>query len=121
MTTIAARRSELTTALVAGGVTCTDAPGDAQPPYAVLVQAGSDLEGIGRGQVAFDWRITLVAGDYLVASSALNLDALMATTTSILRLMDGWRITGLGAASIRDIAGALYLTADVTASAMIDL
>jgi len=121
MTTIATRRAELTAALIAGGVSCTDTPGDAQPPYAILVQAGSDLDGIGRGQVAFGWRVTLVAGDYLVATSATALDSLMSTSTTVLRLMDGWRLTSMSAASIRDLAGGLYLTADVTASAMIDL
>jgi hypothetical protein len=121
MTTIADRRTELAAALVAGGVSVTNAPGRVSPPVAVLIAAGSDLEGVGRGQVAYGFRVVLVAGAADADASALRLDELVGDAIAVLRNLDGWRLTTVGATSTRDIAGALYLTADVTASAMIDL
>ena len=121
MSTIATRRTELAAALVAGGVSTSNAPGRVSPPVAVLVAAGSDLEGIGRGQVPFGYRIVLVAGAADADASALRLDELVTDTIAVLRSLDGWRIDNLGSASVRDVAGALYLSADVTAYAMIDL
>jgi hypothetical protein len=121
VTSIADRRTELTAALVAGGVRTTSAPGEVQPPCAVLISAGSDMDGIGRGQVPFGFRIVLAAGAPTVEASADALDALTGTTLTVLRGLDGWRIQSIAAASIRDIAGALLLSSDVTAEAMIDL
>ncbi len=121
MSTIAQQRAVLAAALVAGGVPTTNAPGRVSPPVAVLVAAGSDLEGIGRGQVAYGFRVVLVSGAADADASAGRLDELVTDTITVLRNLNGWRITTVGAASVRDVAGSLYLSADVTALAMIDL
>jgi hypothetical protein len=107
--------------MLTGGVTISDAPGRVAPPVGYVYGGGIDPRGIGRGQVAATFRVTLVVGrsDAPAASAALGDLTLLAL--SVLQDLNGWQIGEVGPDAIRTIAGAEYLSADVTASSMIDL
>jgi hypothetical protein len=107
--------------MATGGVVISDAPGRIAPPVGYIYGDGIDPRGIGRGQVAASFRVTLVVGraDAPAASAALGALTILALTA--LRNINGWQVGEVRPDAIRSIAGADYLTADVTASAMIDV
>jgi len=121
MSTLATRRAELTAAMLTGGVAISDAPGRIAPPVGYIYGDGIDPRGIGRGQVAASFRVTLVVGhpDAPAASAALGVLTLLAL--SVLQDLNGWQVGEVRPDAVRTIAGALFLSADVTASAMIDI
>lgn len=121
MATIAARRAELVAALVAATVRASDDPGAVEPPVTYIYGDGSDLVGVGRGQVRYGFRLVLVAGlrEAPYASSTLGTLAELVITT--LRALAGWQLGPLSADVVRTIAGGEYLTADLSVSTMVDL
>jgi hypothetical protein len=119
--TRAEARAELLAALVAGGIRATVAAGG-DPPYVLVAGGPLDLARSTRGgQVPATFRARCIAGAWDDAASADALDELVPDVLAVLLAADGWRVTSTGDDVIRDYAGSMYLTADVSAERYIDI
>jgi hypothetical protein len=122
MSTFATRRADLTTAMAAGSVKVSPAPGSIAPPVVLIFGDGiPDLRGIGRGQVPARFRLILLAGKPDAAASAKALDALLLAVLSVLRALAGWTIVEVRGVRTRSDAGSLYLSSDVIVESMIEI
>ena len=120
MTTLAQARAELITALTTASVRATSTPGN-DPPYVLVQGAGIDMSHITRSEALADFRIMCVAGASDMAQSALTLDTLKLAVVQTLRALGSWRLGNVGRDGIRTYGGGEYLTAECSASRMIDL
>ena len=121
MTTYAQGRDELVAALVADGVRCSVEYGGIEPPCAVVFSEGAELASIGRGQVPWTYRVTLLAGGMDASGVAAELDTLRGTALGTVQALAGWRVDRLGRDAIRQVAGASILAADLFLTRMIDI
>jgi hypothetical protein len=120
MTTLAQARAEVITALTTAGVRATSTPGN-DPPYVLVQGAGIDMGHITRSEALSDWRLMCVAGASDSTQSAASLDTLKLAVIQTLRALAGWRLGNVGRDGIRTYGGGEYLTAECSASRMIDL
>ncbi len=120
MTTFAAARDELLTALTVAGVRAVADPGG-DPPYVLVQFDGGNPGHLLRGAVQADYRLTLVGGGWEQRGSAAELDAMRQTILETLRGLDGWQVGDIGRDGGRDWAGGTYLSADIGASRQVDL
>lgn len=121
MTTLAGARAELIAALEADGIRATDTPGGRDLPYVLVAGDGIELTHLVRGQGTATFRATCIAGAWDDSAAALALDELKLDVLGVLRALPGWRVNSVGRDGIRTYAGAELLTADCSASRMIDL
>ncbi len=92
------------------------------PPGKMVYGNGSDLRGVGRGQVAWNFRVVCYVGYH--TDSAANVDELAAltlATLSTIRALAGWTVDSISPDLVRQIAGGEHLTADIAVSRMIEL
>jgi hypothetical protein len=122
MTTFVDARAEVIAALIAAGVRASDTPG-ADTPYVYVAGDGSgDGSRVVTGQLVASFRLVMVGGAWDESAAARDLDTLKQTVLETLRSLAGWRLTsGVSRDGARDWAGALYLSADVTAERLIDI
>lgn len=120
MTTLAAARAELVAALSTAGLRGTTAAGG-DPPYVLVAGGGIEMTHVVRGQAPATFRARCVAGAWDDAAAAAILDEQKLSVLGVLLALTGWRMLPVGDDVIRDYAGSMYLTADVSASRMIDL
>jgi hypothetical protein len=115
MTTIAAARDELVTAV--GAVN----PG-VDPPACYVYSNGSDLTSLGKSALEWGFRVTCdvgLQGDDDNQSDALS--ALVLAKLTILQALAGWRILSVSADQIRTIAGGDHFTADIAVSTRVNI
>ena len=120
MTTLAQARAELIAAYTAASIRATSTPGG-EPPYVLVAGGGIDAEHIIRGQTEATFRSVLVAGGFEDTKSAAELDALKLGALGVLRALAGWRLGTIGGDGIRSFSGGDYLSAEASASRMIDV
>jgi hypothetical protein len=120
MTTLAQARAELITALTTASVRATSTPSN-DPPYVLVQGNGVDMAHITRSEALADFRIMCIAGASDSSKSAESLDALKLVVIQTVRALAGWRLGNVGRDGIRTYGGGEYLTADCSASRMIDL
>lgn len=121
MATLASRRAELVAALVAAGVRSGDDPGAIAAPCALVFGAGSDMTGIGRGQVAVEFRVTMLGGLSDAHAAGAELATLEGTVLTVARALAGWQVGPLSGDQIRTVAGGDYLSADLALTTTVDL
>jgi hypothetical protein len=121
MGTFAATDAELAAALTAAGVRVAAELGATEPPCAVLFSDGSELAGLGRGQVPWRWRVTLLAGRIDAAAVQSELATVRGTVLSALRSLAGWRLVSVSRDGIREVGGGQLLACDVITERMIEL
>ena len=120
MTTRAQARAELMTALRTAGVRAVDSPiGD--PPYVLVGGGGIAMTHVTIAKAPATIRARCVAGAWEAAGVQAILDELIQDTLAVLRAMTGWQMLPVGQDEIRRFTGGDYLTADVSASRMIDI
>ena len=122
MTTIATRRSALSAAIVAAGIRCSDTgPKATAPPVVHIFGGGLDPAGVARGQVRYTFRLVLQPDGGTPAVQSTNLAVMVASVVGVLRSLAGFQVGEVTADVIRTLAGSDFLSADVTATTMIDL
>ena len=120
MTTLAGARAELVAAYVAASIRATSTPGG-EPPYILVAGGGIDPQHIIRGQAEASFRSILVAGGFEDAKSANELDTLKLAALDVVRDLAGWRLDTIGGDGLRSFSGGDYLSAELSASRMIDI
>lgn len=121
MTTLAERRAALAAAIVAQGVPVPDSWGQQQPPYALIFGDSTDLKPLGSG-VRWAFRVTGVvakATDQLAMPAMDSLSWALVSAAWSLGAAE-FRVDGLGSVAMRDIAGALHYTVDLSVSTTVD-
>ncbi len=115
MTTLAAARTALVT-LVGGDDDYVS------PPGAFVYSSGSDLRGIGRGQVEWQFRVTGYVGIGQADSAAASV-ALAAHMLTILQALRAapYAVISIGPDVVRTIAGGDHLSADITVGIMVEI
>lgn len=115
MTTLAAARTALVTAV--GGDDDYVAP-----PGVFVYSSGSDVRGIGRGQVEWLFRCTAYVGIGQADSAAASV-ALAAHVVSLLATLraTGYAVVSVGPDVLRTIAGGDHLCADITVGIMVTI
>ncbi len=121
MTSIATRRGALVTALTGASIRCSDSPGDTAAPVVHIFGNGSDMRGVGRGQVRYSFRLVLQPEGGTTAVASSNLGVMVAAVVAVLRTLTGFEVGEVTPDTLRTIAGSDFLSADVTALTMIDL
>lgn len=121
MATQTSRRAELAAALAAASVTASDAAGRDTPPYVLMYGGGIDPRDTMRGQMRASVRIVAIAAKADAGAASVQLAGLVESVLAVLRALAGWRIDGVSSDLRRIIAGAEYLSADISASCMIDV
>lgn len=121
MTTLHEARDELIDALRTANLRATDTPGGMDPPYVAVLGDGIDLSHIIRGQTPARFRAACIAGKADASGSVADLDALKLDVLVVLRALPGWALGEVRGDGIRTYGGSDLLTADVTASRMIDI
>ena len=120
MTTLGSARAEVIAALQAADVRAVAAPGG-EVPYVYVAGDGGNVTRLLAGLVQTDWRLILVGGAWDEEAAATELDTLKQSVLETLRALDGWAVGELGRDGARDWAGGLYLTADISASRLVDV
>ena len=121
MTTLAGARAELVAAIDAAGMKATDVAGAKPVPYVLVAGAGIDPSRVMVGKVAATFRAICVAGAWDQAAAVGSLDELKLGVLSVLRGLAGWQLGEVGRDGIRSFSGSDLLTADVSATRLIDL
>ena len=121
MTTLAEARAELVAALEAADIAATDTPGARDVPYVLVSGDGIDAAHIVRGQAVATFRALCIAGAWDGHAVVDELDSLKLATLTVVRELEAWRFGSVGRDGIRTFGGSELLTADVSASRMIDI
>ena len=121
MTTLVQARAELVAAIDAAGIKATDVAGGKAVPYVLVAGAGIDLSRVISGRVEATFRAICVAGGWDEGTAIEALDAMKLGVLSVLAGLAGWRLGEVGRDGIRSFSGSDLLTADVSASRLIDL
>lgn len=118
---VSAARATLAAALVAASIRCSDSPGDTAAPVVHIFGNGSDLRGVGRGQVAYEFRLVLQpeAGTPAVASA--NLGTMVEAVCAVLRGLAGFQLIAVSQDVMRQLAGSDFLSADITTRVMVEI
>lgn len=119
MTTLAERRAALDAAIVAQGIPVPDSWGQQQPPFAIIFGEATDLVPRGRA-VQWNFRVTGVLAKATDQMAGPAMDALSWSLVLAAWTLSGFTVGGLGAASVRDLMGALHYTVDLTVSTTVD-
>lgn len=120
MTTLAGARAELLAAYATASIRAGSAS-LGETPYVLVAGGGIDAAHVMRGQALATFRSILVAGAWDDAASATTLDALKLATLDVLIGLAGWQVGSLGSDGLRSFAGGDYLSAEWSASRMIDI
>jgi len=118
---VSAARGVLSAALVAASLPCSDSPGDTAAPVVHIFGNGSDMRGVGRGQVRYGFRLVLQPEGGNPAVESANLGAMVEAVCAVIRSLSGWEVGEVGPDTIRTLAGADFLSADVTALVQVEL
>lgn len=121
MTTIAGARTALSAAIVAAGGVVADNPGGTAPPcYYIFGGGASDFRRAAAGKAEFTFRVVChpPSSNEMVASSELA--GMIQTLITALKSLAGWQLGEVSADVIRRVGGSDFLSADVTASTLID-
>lgn len=116
----AATLAAIVATLTAADVPTFDDPGMVDPPCAFVASRGSDLEGIGRGQVPWSFRVVCIGGAWDAQGAARELAAVRTAALAALRAAS-WGVTSVSADGTRQFAGGIYLSADIELSAMTEV
>jgi hypothetical protein len=119
MTTLQNRRAELDAAIVAQGIPVPDSWGQQQPPYALIFGDGSDLRP-SAGGVKWRFRVTGVVSKATDQMANAATDTLSWALVTAAWGLAGFTADGLGSVVMRDIAGALHYTVDLSVSTTVD-
>lgn len=120
-TTLATARSALSAAIVSAGGKVSTNPGDTAPPcYYIFGGGASDFRRVAAGKVPFTFRIVChpPSQNEMVASEQLA--SMVLALISAIRSLAGWQLGEVSADVIRRVGGSDFLSADVTASTLID-
>ena len=120
MASYATRISELATAASSAGLTVRDTWGG-EPPYVIVFNDGGEFGATPLGTYRQAFRITAVQSKALDSMSTSALAALMQTVLGVVLDLQGWRIDSLSADQLRDDAGSRVYSADVIASAIVEI
>jgi hypothetical protein len=119
VTTLAQRRAALAAAIVAQGIPVPDSWGQQQPPYALVFGDSTDFRP-SPGGVRWSFRVTGVVAKATDQMATSAMDAMSWALTVAAWGLAGFTVDGLGAAAVRDIAGALHYTVDLSVSTTVD-
>jgi hypothetical protein len=112
---VAAARAALVSAVGA-----TDGP--LSPPCLAVVSGGSELRGLGGGNVEWTFRVVCYAGAYTDNAGLEDaLGALVQSTLVTLRSLAGWSIVSVSPSLIRDADGGRVLAADIAVTTSVTL
>lgn len=114
MTSVATARTALDTAVDASDEIVAG-------PACIIFSNGSDLQGLGGSNVEWGFNILCYVGlrDNAVTSSELA--TYVQAKLVILRALAGWSVLSVGRDTIRQLAGADCLTADIAVSTTVEL
>lgn len=116
MTTYAAARDELATAL-AGRY--HEATGEGEPPLALILGNGGQPARLAA--YAAEFRVLVVVpGQWSDGATSRALGAELTAVMDIVRGLQAWQLVSWSPDVIRDIAGGQYLTADVVCRRSVD-
>lgn len=119
MTTLAQRRAELATAIAGKGIPVPESWGQQQPPYALIFGDSTDLRP-SAGGVRWGFRVTGVVAKATDAMAGPAMDTMSWGLVSAAWELAGFTVDGLGSVVMRDIAGALHYTVDLSVSTTVD-
>lgn len=94
MTTLAARRTELSAALTAAGVRYAES-WKGEPPYVVAFFDGSDLSPMVNGSCPVNFAVVLVVAKALDDVALAAVDAGVEDVYGVLLALDGWKIRSI--------------------------
>lgn len=122
MTTVADARATLRATLVAADIRVDDDPGSVAPPCVYIYNGGvSDMRRIGMGKVPWSFRVVCRPSTNTEKVASAGVGALVIAVLTVLRALPGWEVGEVTPDIMRTTAGSDYLSADVTATTMIDL
>lgn len=116
MTTYAAARDELATAL---GSRYKDATGEGDPPLAIVLGNGGTFTRLAAYTAEFRI-LVVVPGEWSDGKTSRSLGTELMAVIAIIRALYGWQLVSWSPDVIRDIAGGQYLTADVVCRRSVD-
>jgi hypothetical protein len=119
VTTLAARRQALATAIAAQGIPVPDSWGQQQPPYALVFGDSTDFRP-SPGGVRWSFRVTGVVAKVTDQMAQPAMDAMSWGLVTAAWGLPGFTVDGLGSVAMRDIAGALHYTVDLSVSTTVD-
>jgi hypothetical protein len=121
VTTLAQRRAALAAAIVAQGIPVPDSWGQQQPPYALVFGDSTDFRPSSGGFVTWKFRVTGVVAKATDQMAVSAMDAMSwSLVMAVWGLQGSFTVDGLGSAAVRDIAGALHYTVDLSVSTTVD-
>jgi hypothetical protein len=119
VTTLAQRRAALAAAIVAQGIPVPDSWGQQQPPYALVFGDSTDFRP-SPGGVRWGFRVTGVVAKVTDQMAQPAMDDMSWKLVTAAWALPGFTVDGLGSVAMRDIAGALHYTVDLSVSTTVD-
>ena len=119
MTTLGRASGRPRAAIVAQGIPVPESWGQQQPPFAIIFGDCTDLRPTAGG-VRWSFRVTGVVAKATDQLAGPAMDALSWALVTAAWGLEGFRVDGLGSVAMRDIAGALHYTVDLSVSTTVD-
>lgn len=120
MTSLATRRSDLSTALSGAGVRYSPA-WVGEPPYVAVFFDGSDLDPIVNLQVPVRFAVVLVVSKALDDVALAAVDTLVDTVYGVLFALAGWRINSIDGLTRSQVGADTMYTVTFRVSVMAEL